>query len=89
MTVSANIYGAPLGDGVYGQQDEHVSFKIGDSHVSIADDNTKQVSVYENGKLVRTMPTSMGMGGTEKSAAPPCRSGHHRASTQSWTKQTQ
>jgi lipoprotein-anchoring transpeptidase ErfK/SrfK len=56
---------APLGDGLYGQQDEHVSFKIGDSHVSIADDNTKQVSVYENGKLVRTMPTSMGMGGTE------------------------
>ncbi len=65
VTVSANIYGAPLGDGLYGRQDEHVSFKIGDSHVSIADDNTKQVSVYENGKLVRTMPTSMGMGGTE------------------------
>ena len=65
VTVSANIYGAPLGDGLYGQRDEHVSFKIGDSHVSIADDNTKQVSVYENGKLVRTMPTSMGMGGTE------------------------
>ena len=65
VTVSANIYGVPLGDGFYGEQDEHVSFKIGDSHVSIADDNTKQVSVYENGKLVRTMPTSMGMGGTE------------------------
>ena len=44
---------------------KHVSFKIGDSHVSIADDNTKQVSVFDNGKLVRTMPTSMGMGGTE------------------------
>jgi hypothetical protein len=56
---------APLGDGLYGKQDEHVSFKIGDSHVLIADDNTKQVSVYENGKLVRTMPTSMGMGGTK------------------------
>ena len=42
-----------------------MSFKIGDSHVSIADDNTKQVSVFDNGKLVRTMPTSMGMGGTE------------------------
>jgi lipoprotein-anchoring transpeptidase ErfK/SrfK len=65
VTVSANIYGAPLGDGLYGQEDEHVSFKIGDAHVSIADDNTKQVSVYENGNLVRTMPTSMGMGGTE------------------------
>jgi lipoprotein-anchoring transpeptidase ErfK/SrfK len=65
VTVAANIYGALLGDGLYGQQDEKVSFTIGDSHVSIADDNTKQVSVYDNGKLVRTMPTSMGRGGTE------------------------
>jgi lipoprotein-anchoring transpeptidase ErfK/SrfK len=65
VTVDANIYGAALGGGVYGEDDRHVSFRIGDAHVSIADDNTKQVSVYDNGKLVRTMPTSMGMGGTE------------------------
>jgi lipoprotein-anchoring transpeptidase ErfK/SrfK len=65
VTVAANLYGTPLGDGLYGEEDEHVSFKIGDSHVSIADDNTKQVSVFDNGNLVRTMPTSMGMGGTE------------------------
>lgn len=65
VDVAATIYGVALGDGLYGQEDEHLSFKIGDSHVSIADDNTKQVSVFENGKLVRTMPTSMGMGGTE------------------------
>jgi lipoprotein-anchoring transpeptidase ErfK/SrfK len=65
VTVTANIYGAPLGDGLYGQDDELVSFRIGDAHVSIADDTTKQVSVFDNGKLVRTMPTSMGMGGTE------------------------
>jgi len=68
VTVSANIYGAALGDGLYGQEDSHVSFSIGDSHVSVADDTTKQVSVYENGKLVRTMPTSMGMGGTQQIA---------------------
>jgi lipoprotein-anchoring transpeptidase ErfK/SrfK len=66
VTVSANIYGAALGGGLYGQEDSHVSFSIGDSHVSIADDTTKQVTVYENGKVVRTMPTSMGMGGTQQ-----------------------
>lgn len=65
VTVEANIYGIAVGDGLYGQQDSRVSFVIGDSHISVADDNTKQVSVYENGQLVRTMPTSMGMGGTE------------------------
>ena len=65
VKVSANIYGMAMGEGLYGAEDEEVSFKIGDAHVSIADDVTKMVSVYDNGKLVRTMPTSMGMGGTE------------------------
>jgi lipoprotein-anchoring transpeptidase ErfK/SrfK len=65
VSVKADIYGANLGDGVYGQTDERVGFTIGDSHVSIANDTTKQVSVFDNGQLVRTMPTSMGMGGTK------------------------
>lgn len=65
VTATAAVYGIPLGDGLYGQEDTRVSFRIGDAHVSIADDVTKQVSVYDNGALVRTMPTSMGMGGSE------------------------
>ncbi len=63
--MSADIYGVNLGDGMYGQANQHVSFKIGNAHVSIADDVNKQVSVFDNGKLVRTMPTSMGMGGSQ------------------------
>ena len=66
VTAEAKIYGIPLAQGLFGQQDERVSFKIGESHVSVADDRTKQVSVSRNGTLVRTMPTSMGMGGTEQ-----------------------
>jgi lipoprotein-anchoring transpeptidase ErfK/SrfK len=65
VDVAADIYGARLADGMYGDESQHVAFKIGNAHVSIADDNTKQVSVFDNGKLVRTMPTSMGMGGTQ------------------------
>jgi len=63
VTVSANIFGAKLGDSLYGQEDAKASFTIGDAHVSVADDTTKQVSVFSNGKLLRTMPTSMGRGG--------------------------
>ena len=66
VTVDAKIYGIPLAQGVFGQQDEHLKFTIGESHVSVADDHTHQVSVYRNGTLVRTMPTSMGMGGTQQ-----------------------
>ncbi len=65
VTAAANIFGAQLGDGLYGQEDSHVGFQIGDAHVSIADDATKQVQVYDGNTLVRTMPTSMGRGGTE------------------------
>ncbi|PND54607.1 hypothetical protein CRM90_27060 [Mycobacterium sp. ENV421] len=64
VSVAANIYGAPLGNGVYGAADHAVSFRIGDSHIAIADDNTKQIQVFDNGELVRSMPTSMGKGGT-------------------------
>jgi lipoprotein-anchoring transpeptidase ErfK/SrfK len=66
ITVDAKIYGVRLGDGLFGQEDERVALRIGESHVSIAEDTTKQVSVYQNGRLVRTMPTSMGMGGTQQ-----------------------
>ncbi|WP_445160148.1 L,D-transpeptidase [Mycobacterium sp. Dal123C01] len=65
VSAEAKIYGISLGDGLFGQDDSRVSFHIGDAHVSIADDATKVVSVFNNGALVRTMPTSMGMGGTE------------------------
>lgn len=65
VRVNADIYGVDLGGGVYGQEDSTTDFQIGRSHVTIADDNTKQVSVFVDGKLVRTMPTSMGRGGTE------------------------
>lgn len=66
VTAEAKIYGIALGEGLFGQDDTKVSFRIGDAHVSIADDATHQVSVFDNGNLVRTMPTSMGMGGTEE-----------------------
>ncbi|MGW4533337.1 L,D-transpeptidase [Nocardia sp. NPDC004340] len=65
VNVAANLYGVEVGNGLFGQEDAKSRFVIGPSHVSIADDNTKQVQVFENGQLIRTMPTSMGRGGSE------------------------
>lgn len=65
VVAEAKIYGIGVGDGLFGQEDTRVSFRIGDAHISIADDATKTVSVFSNGKQVRSMPTSMGMGGTQ------------------------
>ncbi|MGI8664775.1 MAG: L,D-transpeptidase [Jatrophihabitans sp.] len=60
VTIKASVYGKNLGNALYGQADATTWFKVGDKHVSIADDNTKLVRVYSNDKLVKTMPTSMG-----------------------------
>ncbi|MDF0530626.1 Ig-like domain-containing protein [Tsukamurella sp. 8F] len=65
ISITAKVFGKEVSPGLWGQEDQSISFRIGESHVSIADDNTKQVQVYVNGALVRTMPTSMGRGGTE------------------------
>jgi lipoprotein-anchoring transpeptidase ErfK/SrfK len=66
VTVKANVYGVDVGHGLYGQADESTSFVIGAKHYSVADAKTHKVKVYDNDKLVRTMPTSMGQGGTVK-----------------------
>jgi lipoprotein-anchoring transpeptidase ErfK/SrfK len=64
VTIKAAVYGKKLGDGLYGQADQQVSYTIGAKHVSVANAKTHKVHVYFDDKLVRTMPTSMGQGGT-------------------------
>jgi lipoprotein-anchoring transpeptidase ErfK/SrfK len=63
VTITAKLYGVQVGDGLYGQADKSTTFKIGSSHIAVANAKTHQVKVYWNGKLKRTMPTSMGQGG--------------------------
>ena len=81
VTVAANIFGVRLGDGLYGQENETATMTIGAAHVSIADDRTKTVNVFDNGKLVRSMPTSMGKGGRKSLRARRSRSGRHPGCT--------
>ncbi|MFT3899695.1 MAG: Ig-like domain-containing protein [Gordonia sp. (in: high G+C Gram-positive bacteria)] len=60
ITVDVNIYGKDFGDGVFGQKNAHSEFKIGRAMIITADDKTKTVVFERDGKVVRTMPTSMG-----------------------------
>jgi lipoprotein-anchoring transpeptidase ErfK/SrfK len=60
VTITAKAYGTNFGGGLYGQADASTWFKVGAKHVSIADDNTKMIKVYENDKLIKSIPTSMG-----------------------------
>lgn len=68
VTINANIYGVKLGDGLYGQADQSVSFSIGRKQVTIATDSApvavNKVRVYNAaGQVIRTMNTSMGQHG--------------------------
>jgi len=60
VTIAARVYGKNFGGNLYGQADASTWFKVGPKQVSIADDDTKMISVYQNDKLIRTIPTSMG-----------------------------
>jgi lipoprotein-anchoring transpeptidase ErfK/SrfK len=64
VTITAKVYGVEVGNGLYGQADQTVSYKIGPSHIAVADARTHRVKVYFGGKLVRDMATSMGRGGS-------------------------
>ena len=64
VNVAVNTYGVDLGDGVFGEDNLHTHFTIGDEVIATADDNTKMVTVRVNGEVVKTMPTSMGKDST-------------------------
>jgi lipoprotein-anchoring transpeptidase ErfK/SrfK len=66
IKVSADLYGVKFGSGVYGSSNASASLKIGDSHIAVADYKTHRMKVYVNGKLVRTVKTSLGMGGSTR-----------------------
>ncbi|TMQ93085.1 hypothetical protein ETD83_26100, partial [Actinomadura soli] len=66
VTFQAHLSGVRTGGDVYGGKNYAVDFKVGDSHISTAGEDSHKMVVKVNGKKARTIPTSMGRGGTEK-----------------------
>jgi lipoprotein-anchoring transpeptidase ErfK/SrfK len=49
VTVTANLFGTNLGNGVFGRQNRTASFTIGPSKIAIADHDTKRMHIYIDG----------------------------------------
>ena len=60
VEVKVKTYGVDLGDGLFGQDNASTRFTIGDEVIATADDTTKTLTVRVNGRVVKSMPISMG-----------------------------
>jgi lipoprotein-anchoring transpeptidase ErfK/SrfK len=64
VSVKAAVYGVAVGNGIYGQQDVSSSFTIGAAKIFTIDDKKHVGTIKINGKTTRTVPVSMGRGGS-------------------------
>ncbi|XVV13989.1 Ig-like domain-containing protein [Actinoplanes sp. CA-131856] len=62
------LAGVPLGNGYYGRTDMTVDLKIGRSLIMTVSNKTKQMTVKENGKVIKTLPVSLGKPKTPSSS---------------------
>ncbi|MEU4620742.1 Ig-like domain-containing protein [Actinoplanes sp. NPDC023801] len=63
VKVSVKAFGVKLGKTVYGAKNASASFNVERQLIAISDNRTHLTKVYINGKLVRTMKSSLGKGG--------------------------
>jgi lipoprotein-anchoring transpeptidase ErfK/SrfK len=60
VAVRIGVGGHPTGGGRYGDQDRTATAKIGRSLIMNVDNKTKKMVVTESGKVIKTMPVSLG-----------------------------
>ncbi|WP_257423597.1 L,D-transpeptidase [Nocardioides carbamazepini] len=63
VSVDVAVNGVSAGGGIYGQDDRTVDFEVGASHIYKVNAKTHQMKVFENGKLLRTIPVTTGKPG--------------------------
>ncbi|MEH1165390.1 Ig-like domain-containing protein [Micromonospora sp. CPCC 205539] len=68
ITVRIALAGMPLSNGKYGNVDRKATAKIGRAFEMKVDNANKQMTVYENGAVVRTLPVSLGAKRTPSSS---------------------
>jgi len=62
------LAGVPMGDGWYGRSDLTVDLKVGRSFVMTVSNKTKKMTVKQDGKVIKTIPVSLGKRSTPSSS---------------------
>jgi len=65
VRVHLELNSLPAGNGIFGQQDQDIRFKVGRAVVTKVDVSAHTMAVSINGKQVRTMPVTTGKAGNE------------------------
>jgi lipoprotein-anchoring transpeptidase ErfK/SrfK len=60
VTLHLQLDGLKMSKTTYGKQYKDVTFTIGRSQTSVADNKTKMLTIYRGGKVYRTLPASLG-----------------------------
>ncbi|NLU80117.1 L,D-transpeptidase family protein [Micromonospora sp. HNM0581] len=68
LTVRIALAGIPLSNGRFGNVDRNASAKIGSAFEMKVTNSDKQMRVYEDGRLVKTLPVSLGKKKTPSSS---------------------
>jgi len=68
ITVKALLRGVPFGDGSYGTDDRAATVTVGSKVTMLVDNANKQMQVFQNDKLTRTIPVSLGKPSTPSSS---------------------
>jgi lipoprotein-anchoring transpeptidase ErfK/SrfK len=68
IKVRIAVGGLPTGKGIYGDKDRSATSKIGRKFEMKVDNKTKKMTVLQAGKVVRTMPVSLGKASTPSSS---------------------
>ena len=62
------LAGVPMGDGWYGRSDLTVDLKVGRALVMTVSNKTKKMTVKQDGKVIKTIPVSLGKASTPSSS---------------------
>jgi lipoprotein-anchoring transpeptidase ErfK/SrfK len=68
VSYKVNLQGVPIGDGWYGRSDLSVDVNIGRSFVMTVSNKSKRMTVTQNGKVINTIPVSLGKPSTPSSS---------------------